>query len=48
VALRLHEYALKVPGVEDYVNKLLEHPSVVRWIEMANTDPRRLTHYDVT
>ena len=47
VALRLHEYALSAPGTEGYGNKLLEHSAVARWIAMAKTDPRRLTHYDV-
>jgi glutathione S-transferase len=48
VALRLHEYALSAPGTERYAEKLLEYPAVVRWVEMAKTDPRRLTRYDVT
>jgi glutathione S-transferase len=48
MALRLHEYALSAAGAGGYAGKLLEHPAVIRWIEMAKSDPRRLTHYDVT
>jgi len=47
VALRLHEYALSAPGTDDYAERLLAHPAVMRWIAMAKADPRRLSHYDV-
>ena len=47
VALRLHEYALSAPGTGEYVENILKHHAVVRWIQMANNDPRRLAHYDV-
>jgi glutathione S-transferase len=48
VALRLHEYALKVPGTGDYAERSLEYPAVIRWISKAKSDPRRLAHYDVS
>ena len=47
VALRLHEYALSAPGAGDYAERLLENSSVTYWIEMANSDSRRLVRYDV-
>ncbi len=48
VALRLKEYALSAPGTDDYVEMLLEHSSVTRWIGLAKSDPRRIAHYDVS
>lgn len=48
VALRFQEYALSAPGTVDYAGVLLEHYAVKRWTEIAKTDRRRLTHYDVT
>jgi glutathione S-transferase len=49
VALRIREYAL-APGADAaaYAGRLLAHPAVGRWIAMAEADPRRLPHYDVT
>ncbi len=46
VALRLHEYALAAPGTAGYVESLLEYSSVIAWIKMAKSDPRRLSLYD--
>jgi len=48
VALRQNEYALAAPGTADYAERLLQHSAVRRWISMAEADPRRLPHYDVT
>ncbi len=47
VALRLHEYGLSSQGVDSYINLLLENNSVKLWINMAKSDDRRLTIYDV-
>jgi glutathione S-transferase len=46
VALRFHQYALSAPGTAEYTGLLLEHASVMRWIEMARADSRRLNLYD--
>jgi len=46
VALRFQEYALSAPGTAEYGAMLLRHPAVERWIELARSDPRRITLYD--
>lgn len=46
VALRFEEYALPREGVGHYLDQLLAHPAVSRWIAGARADPRRLTLYD--
>lgn len=48
VALRFHEYALPADGVSHYLEQLLAHPAVQRWVAEAKADPRRLSRYDVT
>ena len=48
VALRLKEYALSASGTDDYVEMLLEHPAVTKWIVLAKSDPRRIARYDVS
>jgi glutathione S-transferase len=47
VALRLHEYGLSANGTDSYINLLLENNSVKLWINMAKSDDRRITIYDV-
>ncbi len=47
VALRFEEYDLSAEGVAHYLRELLAHPAVVRWVEAAKADPRRITHYEV-
>jgi len=47
IALRFKEYALAAPGTSDFAASILDHPAVVRWIALAEADPRRLSHYDM-
>lgn len=47
VALRFVEYDLPAEGVAHYLRQLLAHPAVVRWVEAAKADPRRIARYDV-
>lgn len=46
VAFRLREYALTAPGTDAYGAHLLDHEAVLRWIALAQADPRRITLYD--
>ena len=48
VALRFQEYDLPADGVAHYLDQILEKQILKDWIKMAKSDPRRLTHYDVT
>lgn len=48
LALRFEEYALPTEGVSHYLDQLLVHPAVARWVAGAKADPRRLARYDIT
>ncbi|MEO1773931.1 MAG: glutathione S-transferase N-terminal domain-containing protein [Pseudomonadota bacterium] len=45
-AFRLTGYALGSGRSAGYIARLQSHPSVVRWVEAAEADPRRMARYD--
>ena len=45
VAFRFHEYALSAAGTAAYGARLLAHPKVQEWRNLAEADPRRIAHY---
>ena len=47
VALRLHEYGLSAPDTNSYINLLLDNNSVNLWVNVAKSDNRKLTVYDI-